>query len=242
MRAFTLTTIDPACRGQFDLVPTFDRYGVFAPVYDVLSAEAPLYRAGRLAGIRVLKPERGSVVLDLGCGTGLNLPLLARAVGPTGLVLGIDSNPRMLAVARRRIAKYPVGRVQLLEADATTLDPERVRRMLTAAKRPPLADGLFASYTLSVIPEFEAAWDATVALVTPGGRLGVVDVQPPRAAPLRPLAAVLPVVFGGADLAAQPWRLLERDATDVVQHTLRDGHVVITAGTRRETVGALPLR
>jgi SAM-dependent methyltransferase len=211
-----------------------DRYGLFAPVYDLLSGEAPLYRAGRLAGMRLLRPPRGGVVLDLGVGTGLNLPWLARAVGPDGLVLGIDPNASMLARARRRVAAYPPGRVRLLQADATTLDADEVRAVLAEAGRPPAVQALFASYTLSIIPgDWQAAWDRTVPLVEPGGRAAIVDVQPPQgaSAALAPLAAVLPVVFGGADLARRPWRLLERDGVDVEQGVLRGGHVVVTAAT-----------
>lgn len=77
-----------------------DPYGGGARRYDVLSGERLVYRSGRVAGIDLLQLQRGDVVLDVGCGTGLNLPLLAAAVGPTGLVIGLDRSPQMLAVAR----------------------------------------------------------------------------------------------------------------------------------------------
>ncbi|HEX2477799.1 MAG TPA: methyltransferase domain-containing protein [Geminicoccaceae bacterium] len=43
----------------------------------------------------------GQRVLDVGCGTGVVAREAARRVGPEGGVVGLDLNPRMLAVARR---------------------------------------------------------------------------------------------------------------------------------------------
>lgn len=42
----------------------------------------------------------GATVLDLGCGTGRDVYLLAQLVGPTGRVIGVDMTPEQLAVAR----------------------------------------------------------------------------------------------------------------------------------------------
>ena len=71
------------------------RYRYFATVYDVLSGEWPIYRAGRVAGVSDLDPRPGQAVLGVGCGTGLNYPLLARAVGPTGRIVGLDAPAAM---------------------------------------------------------------------------------------------------------------------------------------------------
>jgi ubiquinone/menaquinone biosynthesis C-methylase UbiE len=44
---------------------------------------------------------QGQRVLDVGCGTGVVARAAARRVGPAGRVVGLDLNPRMLAVAGR---------------------------------------------------------------------------------------------------------------------------------------------
>ncbi len=78
------------------------RYGLGARFYDVLSGERSVYRAGRLRGIAALDLRPGARVLDVGCGTGLNLaPLLGR-VGPAGRVVGVDRSDKMLAQTRAR--------------------------------------------------------------------------------------------------------------------------------------------
>src|SRR5437588_2879025 len=49
----------------------------------------------------------GEVVVDLGCGGGLDVLLAARKVGPAGRAIGIDMTPEMLARARRNAANVP---------------------------------------------------------------------------------------------------------------------------------------
>src|SRR6266849_8796510 len=50
-----------------------------------------------------LKP--GEVVVDLGCGGGLDVLLAAAKVGPAGKAIGIDMTPEMLALATKNAAK-----------------------------------------------------------------------------------------------------------------------------------------
>jgi ubiquinone/menaquinone biosynthesis C-methylase UbiE len=45
----------------------------------------------------MLAPASGSVVLDMGCGTGLNFVGLEEAIGPRGRLIGIDLSSDMLA-------------------------------------------------------------------------------------------------------------------------------------------------
>src|SRR5262249_10854378 len=50
-------------------------------------------------------PAPGEIVVDLGCGGGLDVFLAAAKVGPTGKAIGIDMTPEMLALARQNAAK-----------------------------------------------------------------------------------------------------------------------------------------
>jgi demethylmenaquinone methyltransferase/2-methoxy-6-polyprenyl-1,4-benzoquinol methylase len=49
-----------------------------------------------------LAPRPGETVLDVGCGTGLNFGSIQDRIGPSGLLIGIDLCPAMLARARAR--------------------------------------------------------------------------------------------------------------------------------------------
>lgn len=198
------------------------KYTVATRFYDVLSLEWPVYRAGRVMAIRAMGLRPGMRVLDLGCGTGLNHPLLEDAVGSTGTVVGVDSSRQMLAQARRRASRHGWRNVELLQADMTQVDGIGT------------VDAVLATYTLSVVPGWERAWALAVAATRPGRRMAVVDMQLPLgaakvAAPLARLACAA----GGADIHAHPWTAVERDCIDVTAVSLRGGHVQVRVGTRQ---------
>ena len=52
----------------------------------------------------------GEVVVDLGCGGGLDVLLAAKKVGPTGKAIGIDMTPEMLDLARQNAEKAGASR------------------------------------------------------------------------------------------------------------------------------------
>src|ERR687885_597820 len=47
-------------------------------------------------------PKPGERILDVACGTGIVVRSVVPLVGPNGRVVGVDSSPGMLAVARNR--------------------------------------------------------------------------------------------------------------------------------------------
>lgn len=204
------------------------RYTWAAPVYDLLSAEWPVYRVGRLAGIERLRLRAGDRVLDVGCGTGLNLPLLLHRVGPTGAVLGVDASDAMLAQARTRVAQQKWRNVELRRGDAGRLAE------VTDGAAP--FDAVLFTYSLSIIGEWQAAFDQALALLRPGGRISVVDLALPRGRwrifwPLARLACFT----GGVDPYRAPWQRVLESTDDASHEALRGGHVHAAAGTR--TVG-----
>jgi demethylmenaquinone methyltransferase/2-methoxy-6-polyprenyl-1,4-benzoquinol methylase len=85
----------------------------------------------RAEAVARLALTEGGRVLDLGCGTGLSLPLLRAAVGASGAVYGVDLSPDMLAAARDRSHAAGWANVHLIEADAERFElPEPVDRLL----------------------------------------------------------------------------------------------------------------
>ncbi len=68
--------------------------------------------------VEALPLDRGQVVLDVGCGTGLCCGLLRDKVGPRGGVVGIEESPQMAAVACERIALEGWRNVSVVQSPA----------------------------------------------------------------------------------------------------------------------------
>src|SRR5581483_3944910 len=90
--------------------------------YDVTSRLYPVpgypQRAHRLGAVRALRLRPGDSVVEVACGTGLNFPLMERAIGPEGRIVGVDLTDAMLARARRRIEVNGWTNISLVNADA----------------------------------------------------------------------------------------------------------------------------
>jgi ubiquinone/menaquinone biosynthesis C-methylase UbiE len=98
-------------------------------LYDLVAAIAFVGRRRAVfqALIAAVGVHAGQRVLDVGCGTGYFARLLARAVGPGGLVIGIDPSQAMIDYARRRAdgtgtCAFRVGTAEALEFPAEHFD------------------------------------------------------------------------------------------------------------------------
>src|SRR5262245_53769663 len=77
-----------------------------------------------VALVDALGPQPGGRALDVGCGFGTTTLAVARAVGPTGRVVGIDISAVLVDRARARLAGSDgdLGAVELVRGDAQTDD------------------------------------------------------------------------------------------------------------------------
>lgn len=132
--------------------------------------------SNRLPAVRALKPimleqmrlHRGQHVLEVGCGSGDDVRAIARRVGPTGHVLGIDSSPLVIAEAARRSqdrnlpVEFRVGDAFALDLPDGAFDRCRADRLLMHAHGDPGA--IVAELTRVLRPNgrlvtFELDWD-----------------------------------------------------------------------------------
>lgn len=116
-------------------------------------------------------PE-GGMWVDMGGGTGSNLEYIAESVPKLRKVLVVDLSPSLLQVASKRMATRGWSNAAAIEADACTYQP---------AEGP--ADVVTFSYSLTMIPDWFSAIENAIAMLKPGGIIGVVDFYVSRKYP-----------------------------------------------------------
>jgi S-adenosylmethionine-diacylgycerolhomoserine-N-methlytransferase len=131
---------------------------------------------GRDRLIHDLAPRDGDAILEVGCGTGRNLAVAA-ARHPAAHLYGIDVSTEMLTSAAATIARAGLApRVRLAHADATSFDPQPLFGIARF-------DRVFVSYSLSMIPQWEAVIEHALSILGPGGELHIVDFGGQRRLP-----------------------------------------------------------
>jgi S-adenosylmethionine-diacylgycerolhomoserine-N-methlytransferase len=122
----------------------------------IYNATRKYFLLGRDHLIADLAPPPGGSLLEVGCGTGRNLILVARRY-PDARLYGSE-------IAKAGLS----GRIKTAPGDATAFDPEAMFGVAAF-------DRVFISYALSMIPPWRQAIAAAFKAVKPGGRLHVVD-------------------------------------------------------------------
>jgi ubiquinone/menaquinone biosynthesis C-methylase UbiE len=142
-------------------------YNKIAKVYDTLAehSEAPV----RKAGLEMLDVHPGQKVLEIGFGTGHSLIELARSVGPSGKVFGIDLAEKMVEIAEKRAEEEELGdRIELSCGDALHLPYESES-----------LDGIFMSFTLELFdtPDIPLVLAECKRVLRPAGRITVIGMS-----------------------------------------------------------------
>src|SRR5215475_8184573 len=99
-----------------------ETYRKKAKHYEITSRLYPVpgypQQAQRRRAVQALGLRAGDSVIDIACGTGQNFPLIERAIGPDGRIVGVDLTDAMLARAQVRIETHGWDNVSLVQADA----------------------------------------------------------------------------------------------------------------------------
>lgn len=201
-------------------------YDRIAPGYDALVATYQLLGARRLGAraIELLDLQPGDTVVDLGCGTGANLDGLARAVGSTGRVVGVDLSPGMLDQARTRPAARKGGPAELVQAD--------IREFIL----PPDTRGVLSTFALEMVPEHDqVVAHASRTLAHHGGRLAVSGLRRPPNWPewavRLGLAINRPFGVSRAYTEVHPWESVRRHTHEIAFEAAVLGAVYLCVGT-----------
>jgi SAM-dependent methyltransferase len=131
------------------------------------------------AALKVAAPQPGERVIDVGCGCGDTSIEIARLVGKSGAVLGVDVSAPMLGVARSRTTQADCANLTFCEGDASKTE------------LPANTDLLFSRFGVMFFGQPTQALNHLRVSLREGGRCAFVCWRSPRDNPwaMVPLSA-----------------------------------------------------
>jgi arsenite methyltransferase len=174
---------------------------------------------GNPVALASLKP--GQTVLDLGAGAGFDAFLAARAVGPTGRVIGVDMTPEMVSKARANARKGGYAQVDFRLGEIEAL---------------PVADAsvdvIISNCVINLCPDKRPVYQEAFRVLRPGGRLAVSDVvaRVELSDEVKQNLSLYSGCLAGATMQAELVRILEETGfADIVIRAKSNSDEVITS-------------
>lgn len=177
-------------------------FSEIAPRYDLLNRvlSAGVDQVWRIAAVKAALEKNPLRILDLATGTG-DIALLLKKVAPQAEVIGGDFAPPMLELARQKAQKAGLS-IPFVEADALGL---------------PFPDQHFDAVTVAFgfrnFADYPKALAELYRVITPGGRLCILEFPPPPRGGLGMLyrfyfTRILPLIGGLISGSASAYRYL----------------------------------
>lgn len=182
------------------------------------------FRIGRYRRLVLdaLDPQPGDTVVEIGCGTGMNFPLLEARIGESGKIIGVDISEAMLKRAEARIRAARWNNVELVHAAAADY------------VFPGGIDGIIATGVLTYEPAYDRVIENGARALAPGKRWVIFDYKMPTglARHFVPLFVWIFRPFGisRALFERTPWASIQRHLKNAMIREFYFGLIFIASG------------
>ena len=109
--------------------------------------------------------KSGEVVLDLGCGAGVDVFLAVRKVGPNGEVIGLDMTDEMLEKAKENARKVGIDNVEFKKGEIENM-PIQSNSI----------DLVVSNCVINLVPDKKKAYQEIYRVLKPKGRFAISDM------------------------------------------------------------------
>ncbi len=144
-----------------------ENYDLAVKLYRLLGLKIGKYRNKT---INALDLSKGDFVVELGCGTGLNFPLVLDVIGSEGKLIGVDITDKMLDQARKRVKENGWKNVELVQSDFADYE------------FPNQLDGIFTTGALQYSPQYDKIIKNGYEALKSGKKFVVFDFKKPKGA------------------------------------------------------------
>jgi demethylmenaquinone methyltransferase/2-methoxy-6-polyprenyl-1,4-benzoquinol methylase len=140
-------------------------YDLAVKLYRLLGLKIGKYRK---MTVNALELSKGDFVVELGCGTGLNFPLVLDAIGPDGKLIGVDVTDKMLDQASIRVKENGWKNVELVQGDFANYE------------FPNELDGIFTTGAVQYSPQYDEIIKKGYKVLKHGKNFVIFDFKMPQ--------------------------------------------------------------
>ena len=139
-----------------------ENYDLAVKFYRLLGLQIGKYRKRT---IDLLELSKGDTVMELGCGTGLNFPLVLDKIGNEGKIIGVDITDKMLDQSRKRVQENDWKNVELVQSD------------IAKYKFPGNMDGIFSTGAIQYSTQYDKVIKNGYDALKKGKNLVIMDFK-----------------------------------------------------------------
>jgi len=178
-------------------------YNCISSVYDYFTVLP--YQKIRMEAISKLNIASGDTVIDLGCGTGLNLESLSQLVGKDGVVIAVEPSKGMLNQASKKVKKFTFKNVIFVEKNISEYicSDEFIKCPKSNLK-------VISVLVISVIPNWKEDIRALIKALPNGSQFLIMDLFSRK----KNIVSFCIDKVAQSDTSRKSWSVLEETSSD----------------------------
>lgn len=192
-----------------------DFYDRWSNIYDKFSSNR-FVQEWRNDSIQSLGFSGGETVVDVGCGTGANIPIFEEQIDENGDIVCVDISEDSLKSVRERVSKSSYDNVHPVRADGKRLPVDK-------------PDVLYASFSVGMFPDSRGVVQNWIDILDEGDKIGLLNVVKSTENDLmnKPIQVFTGLTLAGASLDEKVENSISGNAFESLDNKVRNVHELL---------------